>query len=70
LILRCFLGGLHRQATMQAFADAKVELARVRPLREGFGDLFSLRGHVSHHVGDQVLQTLQRRDLVLSQPRQ
>lgn len=53
------LGGLDRESAVQALSDPEVELARVAPLRQRFGDGFTLRRQMGDGVGDQVNQPLQ-----------
>ena len=47
-------GGLHRQATVELFADAEVELARVGPRRQGLGHRLAVVGQVGDDLGDEV----------------
>ncbi len=63
-------GGLDREPAVQALPDPEVELARVAPLRQGFGNGLALRRQIGHGVGDQVNQPLQSGCLGVGEPRQ
>lgn len=64
------LGGLDRESAVQALSDPEVELARVAPLRQRFGDGLTLRRQIGHGVSDQVNQPLQGSRLRVGEPRQ